>query len=80
MVILAEHSFPGGIGEQIISLVLAAATALVIMIIVTAVITAFGYWLCRRLPGLTPETDGAVIELTEALVFVLVSILAFVIL
>ncbi len=81
ILILAGHNFPGAVGGgQIISLMLAAATALALMIIVTAVITALGYWLCRRLPGLTPETDGAVVELTESLTFILISILAFVIL
>lgn len=77
MLIMAEGSFPTDTGERIISLVLALSTALAVMLIAAAIISAFGYWLCRRLPGLTEHTDGAVIELAETLGFILVGILGF---
>ena len=77
--ILAERTFPTAVGEQIITLALALITALVIMTLIAAAVSLTGLCLTRRLPGLTMETDGAAIEITETLVFILISVLAFVV-
>lgn len=77
--ILAERTFPTAAGEQIITLTLALITALVIMALTAAAVSLTGFCLTRRLPGLTMETDGAAVEITETLVFILISVLAFVV-